>query len=120
MHPIFIDSERLKCSTYPVSSVAHIGDYFLVNENFIKTRKVVPITRRASSFLVFLEFSTKSKREEGRQNNRTINLPKVLHRLQVHNLTLFIIHNKHYMNSELFQSTLLMIMLFIKVIQLIL
>ena len=31
---------------------------------------------RASSFLVFLEFSTKKNREEGRQNNRPINLPK--------------------------------------------
>ena len=59
------------------------------------TRKMVPITGRASSFLVFLEFSTKSNRVEGRQNNRPINLPKVLHRQQVHYLTLFIIHNKH-------------------------
>ena len=72
MHPIFIDSERLKYSTYPVSFVANIGDYFLINENFIKTRKVVPITGRASSFLVFLEFSTKSNREEGRTEQQLL------------------------------------------------
>ena len=33
---------------------------------------MVPITGRASSFLVFLEFSSKNNREEGRQNNRPI------------------------------------------------
>ena len=36
MHPIFIDSERLKCSTYPVSSVAHIGDYFLETKTLLR------------------------------------------------------------------------------------
>ena len=63
---------------------------------------MVPITGRASSFLVFLEFSTKNKRVGGtKHNNRLINLHKViaqgyniLHRLQVHHLTItFTMHN---------------------------
>ena len=62
------------------------------------TRKMVPITGRARSFL--LVFKNKIERR-GRQNknNRPINLPKcynILHRLQVHHPILtFIIHNKY-------------------------
>ena len=43
------------------------------------TRKMVPITGRARSFLLFLDF-TKQNRDEGGQNknNRPINLPKVI------------------------------------------
>ena len=50
----------------------------LANLLHIPTRKMVPITGRASSFLVFLDFQQKSNREEGRQNNRPINLLKVI------------------------------------------
>ena len=48
-------------------------------EESYATRKMVPITGRASSFLVFLEFQ-KHNREEGGQNNnnRTTNFPKVI------------------------------------------
>ena len=43
----------------------------------IYTRKIVPITGRARSFLVFLEFKKKRKREWGTEQNK-INLPKVI------------------------------------------
>ena len=61
---------------------------------------MVPITGRASSFLVFLSFQDQNREVGGQNNNnRLINLLKVyniLHRPQVHHLTLtFIIHNKY-------------------------
>ena len=60
---------------------------------------MVPITGRASSFLVFLEFS-KNKRESvertKQQTNQFTQGYNILHRLQLHHLTLtFIIHNKY-------------------------
>ena len=56
---------------------------------FILTRKMVPITGRASSFLVFLEFSKTKKR----QTNQFTQGNNIIHRLQLHHLTLtFIIH----------------------------
>ena len=70
------------------------------------TRKMVPITGRASSFLekdlytLMLGFNNKIERRKWRRqnNNRRINLPQgnsTLHILHVQHLTLnFIIHNK--------------------------
>ena len=66
------------------------------------TRKMVPITGRARSFLVFLEFK---KEKEKRMGDRTKQQAyqftqgyNILHRLQLHHLTLtFIIHNKYYL-----------------------
>ena len=61
---------------------------------------MVPITGRASSFLVVLEFS-KSKQWGGgtEQQQQTYQFTQgynILNRLQVHHLTLiFIIHNKY-------------------------
>ena len=74
------------------------------------TRKMVPITGRASSFLDFFCFFVctliERKRRRERQNNyRAINLPKVisLHRLQVHHLTLtFIIHNQYLCQHSIY------------------
>ena len=52
------------------------------------TRKMVPITGRASSFLVFLEFKKKDREEVGtEQHQQTYQFPQgynILHRLQVH------------------------------------
>ena len=58
---------------------------------------MVPITGRASSFLVFLEFSKTKQRgggtEQQQQTNTFTQGYNILHRLQVHHLTLiFIIH----------------------------
>ena len=72
MHPIFIDSERLKCSTYPVSSVAHIGDYFLVNENFIKTRKWFPLQGERAHSLHFWSFRQKVIERRGDRTELSI------------------------------------------------
>ena len=59
---------------------------------------MVPIVGRESSFLVFLEFS-KSKQWGGGTEQQTYQFTQgynILHRLQVHHLTLiFIIHNKY-------------------------
>ena len=52
----------------------HCIHYYL--HTYELTRKMVPITWRARSFLVFLEFSN---REGGQnKNNRPINFPKVI------------------------------------------
>ena len=62
------------------------------------TRKMVPITGRVRSLLVFLEFSkTKRRGKEKEQQTYQFTLCyNILHRLQVHHLTLtFIIHNKY-------------------------
>ena len=64
---------------------------------------MVPITRRASSFLVlfFIHVINRKEEEEGEteQQQQTYQFTKgcnILHRLQVHHLTLtFIIHNKY-------------------------
>ena len=61
---------------------------------------MIPITGLASSFLVVLEFQ-KQNREEGgtelqQQTYQFTQGYNILHRLQVHHLTLaFILHNKY-------------------------
>ena len=70
----------------------------------LSIRKMVPITGRASSFLVLLEFSKTKQRGGGtEQQQQTYQFTQGYNRLQVHHLTLiFIIHNKYisipYMN----------------------
>ena len=66
---------------------------------YLITRKMVPITGQASSFIVFLEFSKTKNKIERRggqnKNKRPINQGyNILNRLQVHHLT-FIMHNKY-------------------------
>ena len=66
----------------------------------VLTRKMVPITGRASSFLVFMEFSKTKQRGGGTEQQQQIYQftqgYNILHRLQVHHVTLiFIIHNKY-------------------------
>ena len=64
----------------------------------ILTRKKVPITGRASSFLVFLEFSkTKQNIEEGGEEQKQQTYQgtqgySILHKLQVHHLSLTFIN----------------------------
>ena len=81
------------------------------------TRKMVPITGRARSFL--LVFKNKIDRRGGggggrqNKNNRPINL-NILHRLQVHHPILtFIIHNKYmiYIHTYIFCSSQLLLMI---------
>ena len=58
------------------------------------TRKMVPITGRASSFVVFLKFKKNKKNKQ--QTNQFTQGYNILHRLQLHHLNLtFIIHNKY-------------------------
>ena len=55
---------------------------------------MVPITGRASSFVVFFKF--KKQQQKKQQTNQFTQGYNTLHRLQLHNLTLtFIIHNKY-------------------------
>ena len=61
----------------------------------IITRKMVPIPRRASSFLVVFIHVNRKEEEEGETEQFTKGC-NILHRLQVYHLTLtFIIHNKY-------------------------
>ena len=66
---------------------------------YIITRKMVPIPRRASSFLVVVFIHVNRKEEEEGETEQQQQFTKgcnILHRLQVHHLTLtFIIHNKY-------------------------
>ena len=62
------------------------------------TRKMVPIPRRASSFLVVVFIHVNRKEEEGEteQQQQFTKGCNILQRLQVYHLTLtFIIHNKY-------------------------
>ena len=65
----------------------------------IITRKMVPIPRRASSFLVVVFIHVNRKEEEEGETEQQQQFTKgcnILHRLQVYHLTLtFIIHNKY-------------------------
>ena len=68
------------------------------NKSYIYTRKMVPIPRRASSFLVVVFIHVNRKEEEERETDqqRFTKGCNILHRLQVYHLTLtFIIHNKY-------------------------
>ena len=61
----------------------------------LTTRKMVPIPRRASSFLVVVFMHVNRKEEEEWQTEQFTKGCNILHRLQVYHLTLtFIIHNK--------------------------
>ena len=78
----------------------HFGIWRHTNRDIIiYTRKMVPITGRASSFLVFLEFSKTKQRGGGtEQQQQTYQFTgyNILHRLQVYHLTLiFIIYNNY-------------------------
>ena len=67
-------------------------------ENRIYTRKMVPIPRRASSFLVvvFIHVNRKEEEEGETDQQQFTKGCNILHRLQVYHLTLtFIIHNKY-------------------------
>ena len=77
---------------------------------YIYTRQMVPITRRASSFLVYFvcrlrgwSFQKQTRKEEETEQQQTYQFTQgynILHRLQVHHLTLtFIIHNKYNINT---------------------
>ena len=62
------------------------------------TRKMVPIPRRASSFLVvvFVHVNRKEEEEGKTEQQQFTKDCNILHRLQVYHLTLtFIIHNKY-------------------------
>ena len=69
-----------------------------------KLEKWFPLQGERAHFLYFWSFPSKNNREEGRQNNRPINLSKVItfSKVQVHHLTLFIIHNKHKIMNTIF------------------
>ena len=59
------------------------------------TRTMVPIPRRASSFLVV--HVNRKEEEETEQQQQFTKGCNILHRVQVYHLTLtFIIHNQHY------------------------
>ena len=61
------------------------------------TRKMVPIPKRASSFLVVVFIHVNRKEEEGETEQQQFTKGcNILHRLQVYHLTLtFVIHNKY-------------------------
>ena len=60
------------------------------------TRKMVPIPRRASSFLVVVFIHVNRKEEEEGETEQFTKGCNILHRLQVYHLTVtFIIHNKY-------------------------
>ena len=60
------------------------------------TRKMVPIPRRVSSFLVVVFIHVNRKEEEEGETEQFTKGCNILHRLQVYYLTLtFIIHNKY-------------------------
>ena len=74
------------------------------------TRKMVPITGRARSFLLFSEFSKTKQRGGGTEQQQQIYQftqgYNILHRLQVHHLTLiFIIHNKYLYQHYIYTHT---------------
>ena len=63
---------------------------------YIYTRKMVPIPRRVSSFLVVVFIHVNRKKEEEGETEQFTKGCNILHRLQVYHLTLtFIIHNKY-------------------------
>ena len=74
------------------------------------SRKMVPITGQARSFLLFLEFQKKKNREDGvtEQNQKAYQFTQgynILHRLKVHHLTrTFIIHNKYISTLYLYKE----------------
>ena len=77
--------------------------YYVRTLRAIITRKMVPIPRRASSFLVFVFIHVNRKEEEeGETEQQQFTKGcNILHRLQVYHLTLTcIIHNKYsYINT---------------------
>ena len=82
------------------------------------TRKMVPIPRRASSFLVvvFILHVNRKEEEEGEteQQQQFTKGCNILHRLQVYHLTLtFIIHNKYTSTLNLYTYMHIMIALII-------
>ena len=87
------------------------------------TRKMVPIPRRASSFLVVVFIHVNRKEEEGEteQQQQFTKGCNILHRLQVYHLTLtFIIHNKYtstlYLYTYMHIPIIIMIALIIALI----
>ena len=70
-----------------------------LRKNKATTRRMVPIPRRASSFLVVVFIHVNRKEEEEGETEQQQQFTKgcnILHRLQVYHLTLtFIIHNKY-------------------------
>ena len=82
---------------------------------------MVPIPRRASSFLVvvFIHVNRKEEEEEEGETEQQQQFTKgcnILHRLQVHHLTLtFIIHNKY--TSILYLSIYMHIMIALIIMQ---
>ena len=84
----------------------------------IFTRKMVPIPRRASSFLVVVFIHVNRKAEEEGETEQQQQFTKgcnILHRLQVYHLTLtFIIHNKY--TSTLYLYTYMHILIMIALI----
>ena len=79
---------------------------------------MVPIPRRASSFLVvvFIHVNRKKEEEEGETEQQLFTKScNILHRLQVYHLTLtFIIHNKY--TSTLYLYTYMHILIMIALI----
>ena len=79
--------------------VRTFGTLITSTKVFSLTRKMVPIPRRASSFLVvvFIHVNRKEEEEEGETEQQQFTKGcNILHRLQVYHLTLtFIIHNKY-------------------------
>ena len=76
------------------------------------TRKMVPIPRRASAFLivVFIHVNRKEEEEGETDQQQFTKGCNILHRLQVYHLTLtFIIHNKY--TSTLYLYTYIHIMI---------
>ena len=67
----------------------------LILADLIYTRKMVPIPRRARSFLV-VHVNRKEEEEGETEQQQFTKGCNILHRLQVYHLTLtFIIHNKY-------------------------
>ena len=76
----------------------HKAIAFSIKDEIVFTRKMVPIPRRASSFLVvvFIHVNRKEEEEGETEQQQFTKGCNILHRLQVYHLTLtFIMHNKY-------------------------
>ena len=69
---------------------------YVINICMYITRKMVPIPRRASTFLLVVFIHVNRKEEGEAEQQQFTKGCNILHRLQVYHLTLtFIIHNKY-------------------------
>ena len=83
-----------------------LGCSIEISRDICITRKMVPIPRRVSSFLVVVFIHVNRKEEEEGETEQQQQFTKgcnILHRLQVYHLTLtFIIHNKYTSSQYLY------------------